>query len=84
MVAEGEVEWLGEAACYSVEGDEASVFINGDVFEGSHEGSGDAVAAMIWMNEQLGDFGAVLLIWRHVEDQLDRGGDGAGYGVAGD
>lgn len=71
MVAEGLVEGFGGAAGYCVECDEAAVFVDGDVFDGGHEGAGEAMAAVIGMDEELGYFGAVLLVWGHVENQLD-------------
>ncbi len=71
LVAEGLVEGFGAAAGYCVEGDEGAVFVDGSMFKGGHERAGEAVATVGGMDEQLGYFGAVLLVWGHVENQLN-------------
>ncbi len=84
LVAEGFVEGFGGAAGDGIEGDEGAIFVNGYVFDCGHKCAGEAVAAVVWMDEELGNFGAMLLIGWHVENQLNCGDDGVGWGVTGD
>jgi len=84
LVAEGFVEGFGGAAGNGVEGDEGAIFFNSYVFDCGHKCAGEAVTAVLWMDEEFGDFSAVPLVGRHVENQLNCGDDGVGCGVADD